>query len=124
MKLSSAPRSLHIRWSFKPKNRLMEPLPRWAMPLRVLGMCILRFLHTRGGVLSTTLMPVHLPGRTSFMNRASGMATSSSDSGEAVVGEQMPHIPAHLIQIEVLQAPIPGIVEKCQYEHNLGLRHG
>ena len=45
------------------------------------------------------------------------MATSLSNSGEAVVGEQMPHIPAHLIQIEAVQAPIPGIVEKYQYEH-------
>ena len=62
------------------------------------------------------------------MNRASGMATSLSSSGETVVGdhlrEQMPQVLAHLVQIEVLQASVPGIMEKYHYEHNLGLGQG
>ena len=62
------------------------------------------------------------------MNRASGMATFLSNSGETVVGdhlrEQMPQALAHLVQIEVLQASVPGIVKKYHYGHNLDLGHG
>ena len=35
-----------------------------------------RFLHTRKGVLSTKLMPVHLPKSIFLINKANGMATS------------------------------------------------
>ena len=38
------------------------------------------FAYSQRGLLSTKLMPVHLPSRTFFMNRASGMATSFSSS--------------------------------------------
>ena len=39
-----------------------------------------QFLQTRKGVLSTKLMPVHLPKRTFLMNNAKGRATSLSSS--------------------------------------------
>lgn len=74
MKLSNSPFSLHIRWSLKPKNHPIEHLPLWAMPLNVLWIWILWVLHTRRGVLSTKLMPVHFPKRTFFIKIANGMA--------------------------------------------------
>ena len=46
---------------------------------------------------------------------------------ETVVGhglrEQVPHVLAHIIQIEVLQASVTGIVEQDQNGHHLGVRH-
>ena len=42
-----------MRCSLKPKNQPMEHLPRCAIPLKTLWMCILWFLHTLSGVLST-----------------------------------------------------------------------
>ena len=66
--------------SLKPKNQPMEHLPRWAIPLKTLWMWILWFLHTRSGVLSTKLMPVHLPSSTFLINKANGIATSCSNS--------------------------------------------
>ena len=74
------PFSLQIRCSLKPKNHPMENLPLCAMPLNTLWICILWFLHTLRGVLSTQLMPVHFPSNTFLMNRAKGMATSFSSS--------------------------------------------
>lgn len=50
MKLSSSPRSLHIRCSLNPKNQTMEHLPLCAISLNVLWIWILRFLHTRDTV--------------------------------------------------------------------------
>ena len=64
--------SLQMRCSLKPKNHPMEHLPRCAIPLKTLWMCILWFLHTLSGVLSTKLIPVHLPSRTFLMKMASG----------------------------------------------------
>lgn len=76
MKFSSSPFSLQIRCSLKPKNHPMEHLPLWAIPLNTLWTCILWFLHTLRGVLSTKLMPVHFPSNTFLMNSAKGTATS------------------------------------------------
>ena len=80
IKFSNSPLSLHIRCSLKPKNHPMEHLPLCAMPLNTLWICILWFLHTLRGVLSTKLMPVHFPSSTFLMNRAKGMAISFSSS--------------------------------------------
>ena len=80
MKLSSSPFSLQIRCSLNPKNQPMEHLPLCAIPLNVLCIWMRWFLHTLSGVLSTKLMPVHLPSNTFLMNRARGMATSFSSS--------------------------------------------
>ena len=80
IKFSNSPLSLHIRCSLKLKNHPMEHLPLCAMPLNTLWICILWFLHTLRGVLSTKLMPVHFPSSTFLMNRAKGMAISFSSS--------------------------------------------
>ena len=61
MKFSNSPFSLHIRCSLKPKNHPMEHLPLCAMPLNTLWICILWFLHTLRGVLSTKLILVIVP---------------------------------------------------------------
>ena len=51
------------------------------LPIDVIEKVWMRwFLHTLSGVLSTKLMPVHLPSNTFLMNRARGMATSFSSS--------------------------------------------
>ena len=80
MKFKSSPRSLHIRCSLNPKNQLMKHLPLCTIPLNVLWIWILWFLHTRKGILSMKLIPVHLPKNTFLMNRASGIATFFSNS--------------------------------------------
>lgn len=49
MKFKSSPRSLHMRYNLNPKNRPMEHLPLCAIPLNVLWIWILWFLHTRKG---------------------------------------------------------------------------
>ena len=69
-----------IKCSLNPKNHPMEHLPLCAMPLNTLWICILWFLHTLSGVLSTKLMPVHLPSNTFFINKAKGTATCFSSS--------------------------------------------
>ena len=58
----------------------MEHLPLCAIPLNVLWIWIIWFLHTRKGVELTKLTPVHLPKSTFLMNRPNGMATSFSNS--------------------------------------------
>lgn len=70
-KLIISPISLHTTCSLTPKNQPMEHLPRWAIPLKTLCCNILWFLHTRSGVLSMILIPVHLPIRTSLTNAIS-----------------------------------------------------
>ena len=80
MKFSSSPFSLQMRCSLNPKNQPIEHLPLCAIPLNVLCIWMRWFLHTLSGVLSTKLMPVHLPSNTFLMNRARGMATSFSSS--------------------------------------------
>ena len=80
IKLRSSPFSLQIKCNLKPKNQPIKHIPLWAIPLKTLWICILWFLQTRSGVLSTKLMPVHLPSRTSLINKAKGTATSLSYS--------------------------------------------
>ena len=55
IKLRSSPFSLQIKCNLKPKNQPIEHFPLWAMPLKTLWICILWFLQTRSGVLSTKL---------------------------------------------------------------------
>lgn len=80
IKLRSSPFSLQIKCNLKPKNQSMEHFRLWDIPLKTLWICILWFLQTRSGVLSTKLMPVHFPNKTFLINKASGMTTSLSNS--------------------------------------------
>ena len=72
IKLRSSPFSLQIKCNLKPKSQPIEHFPLWAMPLKTLCICILWFLQTRSGVLSTKLTPVHLPNKTFLINEVRG----------------------------------------------------
>ena len=124
MKLSSSPFSLQIRCSLNPKNQPMEHLPLCAIPLNVLWIWMRWFLHTLSGVLSTKLIPVHLPSSTFLMNRARGMATSLQFH-ETVVGDQlwkqMAQMLRHMLQIEMLQTAVAGTMKQNQNYHHFCL---
>lgn len=77
------------------------------------------------GVLSTKLIPVHLPSKTFLMNRARGMATSLSSSTkrlyETTLGEEMAKMFAYHSKIEVLETPVTRIMEQYHNKHDFGL---
>ena len=79
-KFKISPLSLIIRCSLNPKNQPIEHLPRLARPSNVLCMCMRCLRHTRKGVLSTKLIPVHSPSRTCLMNAVNCNRTSFSSS--------------------------------------------
>ena len=72
--------SLIIRCSLNPKNHHIEHLPRLARTSNVLCISMRWLRHTRKGVLSTKLIPVHSPSRTCLMNAVNCNSTSFSSS--------------------------------------------
>lgn len=80
MKLRISPLSLIIKCSSNPKNYPIEHFICVANPSNVLWIWILWLRHTRKGVESTKLMPVHVPNNTVLMNMVKDNNTSFSCS--------------------------------------------
>ena len=98
------------------------------MPLNTLWICILWFLQTRKGVLSTKLIPVHLPKSTFLMNRARGIATSRWSSTkrlyETTFGNRWRIMLADQFKIKVFETTITRIMKKNDNHHNFCLWQG
>ena len=124
IKLRISPFSSQIKCNLKPKSQPIEHFPLWAMPLKTLCICILWFLQTRSGVLSTKLTPVHLPNKTFLINEVRGKLHPFpillygykkqllETDGEAA---------CILFQDRNVEATITRIVEKNHYQHNFCL---
>lgn len=80
IKFRSSPFSLQIRLSLKPKTHPMEHLPLAAIPLKTLCISILWLRHTLRGMLSTILIPVHLPSKIFLMKIVKGRDPFFSNS--------------------------------------------
>ena len=98
-KFRISPLSLIIRCNLNPKNQPKEHFPRLAKPSKVLWMWIRWLRHTRRGVLSTKLIPVHSPNNTCLIKTVSCRSTSFSNSTKRLYDTVLGNISLQCLQI-------------------------
>lgn len=73
-------------------------------------------LHTRKGVLSTKLIPIHLPQKHPHYEQSQRYGHVLFQFDKTVIGdelqEEMAHMFADLFLIEMFQTTIAGVIEK------------